>query len=123
MSVESSSSAQFIAMKQCCECLRGLRHKLQMMYIPVEAPVYVYRDNQSVLASTTVPDSAQKKKLQSIAYHFIHKGVTRDEWCIAYVNTHDNEADFLTKFLPSGEKCKGFEQILLHHIFWSEHHV
>ena len=55
-----------------------------------------------------IPDSALKKKLQSIAYHSIHEGAVRDEWHMAYVSTHDNEADLLTKLLPSGEKCKGF---------------
>ena len=108
-SVESSSfSAEFIVMKQCCEYLRGLRYKLCMMGIPVEAPIYIYRDNQSVLANMTVPDLALKKKSQSIAYHFAHEGAVRDEWCNAYVNTHDNEADLLTKFLPSGKQHKGF---------------
>ena len=42
------------------------------------------------------------------------------QWCMAYVNTHDNEAYLMTKLLPSGEKCKGFVQNLLHHIFQSE---
>ena len=82
-----------------------------MMGIPVEAPAHIHRDNQSVLANTTIPDSAQRKKLQSITYHFICEGAVRDEWCMAYVNTHDNEADLLTKLLPSGNKCKGFVQI------------
>ena len=79
-----------------------------MMGIPVEAPVYVYRDNQSVLANMTVPNSALKKKLQSITYHFICEGSARGERCTADVNTQDNEADLLTKLMPSGEKCKGF---------------
>ena len=109
MSVESSSfSAEFIARKQCCEYLRGLRYKLQMMGIPVETPIYVYGDNQSVLANMTIPDSALKKKSQNIAYHFVHEGAARGEWHTAYVSMHDNEADLLTKLLPSGEKCKGF---------------
>ena len=69
------------------------------MDIPVEESIYVYRDNQSVLANMTVPDLALKKKSQSITYHFIHEGVARDEWHTAYVNTHDNEADLLTKLL------------------------
>ena len=79
-----------------------------MMGIPVETPVYVYGDNQSMLANMMIPDSALKKKSQSIAYHFVHEGAVRDELCMAYVSTHDNEADLLTKLLPSGEKCKGF---------------
>jgi hypothetical protein len=117
-SVESSSfGSEFIAMKQCCEYLRGLRYKLRMMGIPCEGPSYIYGDNQSVLANTSIPDSTLKKKSQSIAYHFVREGVARDEWRTAYVNTHENEADLLTKLLPAGEKRRGFVRNLLHHIY------
>ena len=117
-SVESSSfGSEFVAMKQCCEYIRGLRYKLRMMDIPVEGPTDIYGDNQSVLANTTIPDSTLKKKSQSIAYHYVPEGVARDEWRTSYVNTHDNEADLLTKQLPHGEKRKGFVSNLLHHIF------
>jgi len=119
-SVESSSfGSEFIAMKQCCEYLRGLRYKLRMMGIPVEGCCYIHADNQSVLSNTTIPDSTLKKKLQSIAYHFVQEGVARDEWRTAYVNTHENDADLLTKVLPAGEKRKGFVRNMLHHIFAS----
>jgi hypothetical protein len=117
-SVESSSfGSEFVAMKQGCEYLRGLRYKLRMMGIPCENPVYIQGNNQSVLANTTIPNSTLKKKNQSIAYHFIREGAARDEWRTAYVNTHDNEADLLTKLLPSGMKRMGFLRRMLHHIF------
>ena len=116
-SIESSSfSAEFIAMKQCCEYLRGLRYKLRMMGIPCDEPSHIYGDNQSVLANTTMPDSTLKEKSQSIAYHFVREGSARGEWRTAYVNTHDNEADLLTKSLPNGEKRWKFVRNILHHI-------
>jgi hypothetical protein len=117
-SVESSSfGSEFVAMKQCCEYLRGLRYKLRMMGIPVNGPAYIFGDNQSVLANTSIPDSTLKKKSQSIAYHLVREGVARDEWRTTYVNTHANESDLLTKVLPSGEKRRNFVRMLLHHIF------
>jgi hypothetical protein len=117
-SVESSSfGSEFVAMKQCCEYLRGLRYKLRMMGIPCEGPAYISGDNQSVLANTTIPNLTLKKKNQSICYHFVQEGVARDEWRSLYVNTHDNTAYLLTKQLPSGEKRKGFVRKLLHHIY------
>jgi hypothetical protein len=62
-SVEPSSfGSEFIAMKQCCESLRGLRYKLRMMGIPCEGPAYILGDNQSVLANTTIPDSTLESK-------------------------------------------------------------
>jgi hypothetical protein len=44
--VESSSfGSEFIAMKQCCQYLRGLRYKLRMMgTIPVVGPSYIQGD-------------------------------------------------------------------------------
>ena len=117
-SVETSSfGSEFVAMKQCCEYLRGLRYKLRMMGIPVNGPCYISGDNQSVLANTTNPGSTLKKKSQSIAYHYVREGVARDEWRTSYVNTHDNEADLLTKLLPFGEKRRQFVRSLLHHIY------
>ena len=117
-SVETSSfGSEFVAMKQCCEYLRGLRHKLRMMGIPVNGPCYICGDNKSVLANTTEPGSTLKKKSQSIACHFVREGVARDEWRTSHVNTHDNEADLLTKLLPFGEKRKQHVWNLLHHIY------
>ena len=118
--VETSSfGSEFIAMKQCCEYLRGLRYKLRMMGIPVIGPCYIQGDNQSVLANTTNPGSTLKKKSQSIAYHFVREGAAKGEWITSYVNTHENESDLLTKMLPNGEKRRGFVRNLLHHIFRS----
>ena len=117
-SVESSSfGSEFIAMKHFCEYIRGLRYKLRMMGIPCEGPVFIQCGNQYVLANTTILNSKLNKKNQSIAYHFVREGADRDEWRTTYVNTHNNEADLLTKLLPSGEKRKGFLRCILHHIF------
>ena len=117
-SIETSLfGSKFIAMKHCCEHILGLRYKLQMMGIPYEGPAYIYGDNQSVLANTTIPDSTLKKKSQSIAYHFVREGSARDEWQTSYVNTNENESDLLTKLLPDGEKRKRFVKRLLHHIY------
>ena len=56
-SVETSSfGSEFIAMKHCTEYVRGLRYKLWMMGIPCTAPAFIFGDNQSVLANTTIPD-------------------------------------------------------------------
>ena len=80
-SMESSSSgSEFIAMKQCCEYVHGFRYKLRMMGISCDDPTFIYGDNQSVLANTTIPNSTLKKKSQSIAYHFVREGAARDEW-------------------------------------------
>ena len=113
----SSFGAEFIAMKQCCEYLRGLRYKLRMMGIPVEGPAYIFGDNKSVLANSSKPDSVLKKKSNSIAYHYVREGSATDEWRITYIPTGDNVADLLTKPLGGGEKRQKFIEMILHHVF------
>ena len=116
-SVETSSfGSEFIAMKQCCEYIRGLRYKLRMMGIPFNLPTYVFGDNQSVLANTTKPHSTLKKKSSSIAYHFVREGTAKDEWRTTYLNTNFNPADMLTKSLPGGEKRTRFISYVLHYL-------
>ena len=66
---------------------------------------------------TQLSDSTLKKKSQSIAYYFVCEGVARDEWRTSYVNTHEYEADLVTKQLHHGKERKGFVSNLLHHIF------
>ena len=116
-SVETSSfGSEFIAMKTCCEYLRGLRYKLRMMGIPCDYPSYILGDNQSVLVNTSKPFSVLKKKSCSIAYHYVREGVAKNEWLTSYVNTHFNLADILTKPLAGGEKRTRFIKMVLHHI-------
>ena len=112
----SSFGSEFYAMKQACEYVRGLRYKLRMMGITLDCPTYIFGDNQSVLANTTVPHSQLKKKSSSIAYHFVREGVSRDEWRTTYLNTHLNPADMLTKSLSGGEKRTRFISCVLHYI-------
>ena len=100
----STFGSEFVAMKQATEYIRGRRYKLRMMGIPVDEPAFVYGDNQSVLANTSLPTSMLKKKSNAVAYHFVREGCAPDEWRTAYVNTHNNVADLLAKPLPSGEK-------------------
>ena len=105
--IESSSfGSEFIVIWQCCEYICRLQYKLWMMGIPYEGPANIFGDNQSMLPTTTIPNSKLKKKSQSIAYHFVCEGSACDKWHTTYVNTHDNEADL-------------FVRNLFHHIFQS----
>ena len=112
----SSFGSEFIALKSCCEYLRGLRYKLRMMGIPCDFPSYIYGDNKSVLVNSSKPFSVLRKKSSSVAYHFVREGVSRDEWRVEYIPTNENLADMLTKPLPGGEKRKRFTKMGLHHV-------
>ena len=111
-SVETASfGSEFVAMKQCCEYLRGIRYKPRMMGIPVNNPVFTYGDNQSVLWNTSVPDSTLKKKSNSIAYHYVREGA---EW--SYVKTSVNPSDVLAKPVPAGMDRKRKVRLIMYDI-------
>ena len=112
----STFGSEFVAMKQACEYVRGLRYKLRMMGIKVDEPTFIFGDNKSVLYNTTSPGSTLKKKSNAIAYHFVREGVARDEWRTAYVCSDENVADMLTKPL-SGPKRVKFVRMMLQHIY------
>ena len=48
-------NSEFLAMKTCCEYIRGLRYKFRMVGIPLSQPAFIYGDNKSVLNNTTTP--------------------------------------------------------------------
>ena len=119
--VETSSfGSEFMAMKHCTEYLRGQRYKLRIMGIPVNNPVFLYGDNQSVLWNTSVPDSMLKKKSNSIAYHFVREGAAKDEWRTSYVKTTLNPADLFTKALRSGLDRRRKVRMILYDIYPEE---
>ena len=113
----STFGSEFVAMKQCCEYLRGLWYKLRMMGIPVTNPAFVFGDNQSVLWNTTVPDSTLKKKSSSVAYHFVREGVAKNEWRMAYVHTKLNPSDVLTKMVTIMNDRKRKIRMMLYNIY------
>ncbi|KAL7545199.1 hypothetical protein ACHAWF_014098 [Thalassiosira exigua] len=78
--VETSMfGAEFVAMKNGMECLRGIRYKLCMMGVPVDYPSYIFGDNMSVIHNTQRPESVLKKKSNSICYHAVREAVTMGE--------------------------------------------
>jgi hypothetical protein len=50
--------AEFVAMKHRTEMLRGLRYKIHMMGIPLPGPTYIYGDNKSQVAESTLKKKA-----------------------------------------------------------------
>ena len=68
--------AEFVAMKQGMEALRGLRYKLRRMGIGISGPSHIYGDNMSVIHNTQRPESLLRKKSNSICYHAVREAVS-----------------------------------------------
>ena len=96
--------AEFVAMKYGMEKLRALRYKLRMMGVRVDAPSYIYGDNQAVVKNTQRPESQLGKKNNSICYHFARESVAMGESVVTHIRTEDNYADLMTKVLYGGRR-------------------
>jgi hypothetical protein len=107
--------AEFDAMKNGMECLRGIHYKLRMMGVEIAGPSYIYGDNMSVVHNTQRPESVLKKKSNSICYHAIPEAVAMGECLTGHtVSTHDNPADICTKTIPGDRKRDHLVSLILH---------
>ena len=86
-----------------------------MFVITVTEPAFVDGYNQSVLCNTTALKSTLKKKSKEISFHFVREGCERDDLRTAYINTHLNVAELMTKPLAGIKQWK-FVQMLQHYI-------
>jgi len=110
--------AEFVAMKQGVEALRGLRYKLRMMGVAISGPSsYVYGDNMPVIHNTQRPESTLKKKSNSICYHAIRVAVAMDECLTGHLSTHENPgAELCTKIMSAGMKRDHMVGLVLYDI-------
>jgi hypothetical protein len=72
--VESSIfGAEFVAVNNGIETIRGLLYKFKMMGLALSGPTYAYGENMYVVHNTQRPESVLKKRSNSICYHAVHE--------------------------------------------------
>jgi hypothetical protein len=103
--VESSTfGSEFVALRVATEMIEALRYKLRMFGIPIDGPTDVMCDNQSVVTSSSVPESTLSKKHNSICYHRVREACAQDTIRVAKEDTGTNLADLFTKPLPTPQR-------------------
>jgi hypothetical protein len=108
--------AEFVAMKQGMEALRGLRYKLRMMGVSVTGPSYIFGDNMTVIHNTQRPKSTLKKKSNSVCYHAVRESGAMGESLTGHISTYDYPADICTKLIPCGMKHDHLVGLVLYDI-------
>jgi hypothetical protein len=100
--VETSTfGSEIVALRIAVELIDSLRYKLRMFGVPLAGPARVFCDNESVVKTTTIPESRLKKKHCSIGYHRVRESVAAGAVLIYYETSETNLADLLTKPLSA----------------------
>jgi hypothetical protein len=103
--VETSTfGSEFVAMRVAVEMIEGLRYKLRMFGIPIDGPTDILCDNQSVVTSSSIPESVLSKKHNSICYHRVREACAAGTVRIAKEDTTTNLSDIFTKALPTPQR-------------------
>ena len=92
--------SEFIAAKTATEQIMDIRITLREMGIPIEGPAWMFGDNQSVITSSTIPQSTLKKRHNALAYHRVRSAIAAGFLYFCHIDGTDNIADVMTKFLP-----------------------
>jgi hypothetical protein len=103
--VESSVfGAEFVAMKNGMEIVRGLRHKLLvLMGILIDGPAFACGDNVSVVHNAQQPKSMLKKKSNSVCYHHCRESGATNECMTGHLPTKQKPpSDICAEVIPGG---------------------
>ena len=93
----------------------GNRQTLMAMGVPIEKSSWLLGDNQSVITQSTVPSSTLSKRHNALAYHRMRWAVAAKIIKFVKVDTLDNVADPLTKYLGYSEAMPLLKPLL----FWA----
>ena len=103
--VETSTfGSEIVALRNAIELIDSLRYKLRMFGVPIAGPARVFCDNESVVKTTTIPESRLKKKHCSIGYHRVRESVAAGAVLVYYETSETNLADLLTKPLSASRR-------------------
>jgi hypothetical protein len=97
--VETASySSEFMAARQATEQIIVLRYTLRMMGIPIDGPAWIFGDNESVVTSSTIPQSTLNKRHNALSYHRVRENIAADVIYFMHIAGKNNLSAVLTKY-------------------------
>ena len=97
-SVETATyGSEFVAARQATEQIMDLRYTLRAMGMPIDGPSWMFGDNQSVITSSTIPQSLLSKRHNALSYHRVREAIAREIFYFCKIDGKQNPADCLTK--------------------------
>ena len=89
--------SEFLAAKTATEQIMDLRLSLWYLGVPIQGPAFLFGDNESVVTSSSVPDSQLRKRHHALAYHCVCEAIAARILCFVHIPGDMNPADILSK--------------------------
>ena len=89
--------SEFAAAKVAIQQIADLRITLQYLGVPIERSAYLFGDNESVVKSSTLPQSQLSKRHHALAYHFTREAIASEMVVLNHIPGKINPADILSK--------------------------
>ena len=89
--------AEFVAARVATDQIVDLRNVLRYLGVPLDQRSYMFGDNESVVTSSTLPQSALNKRHNALSYHRVREAIAGDIIAFLHIPGSDNPADVLSK--------------------------
>jgi hypothetical protein len=89
--------SEFVAAKTATEQIIDLRTTLRYLGVPITKTTYMFGDNQSVITSSTLPESVLNKRHNALSYHRVREAIAAKIISFHWVDSKSNLADILSK--------------------------
>ena len=89
--------SEFVAALIATDHIIDLRTTLRYLGVPVKRAAYVFGDNQSVVTSSTIPQSGLNKRHNALSYHRVREAIAAKIVKFFHIKDTTNPADILSK--------------------------
>jgi hypothetical protein len=89
--------SKYISARTCVNQIMHLWTTLRYLGVPIRDVSYMFRDNESVINSSTQPHSKLHKRHNALSFHHVHKAIASGYVMLTYLPGKFNHADILSK--------------------------
>jgi hypothetical protein len=106
--------SEFKGARTATEQIMDLCYTLSIMGVPIVGPSWMFGDNQSVITSSTIPESSINKRHNALSYHLVRECIAAEIIYFINVKGKFNPSDLFTKILGWAE----FWPLIQPLLFW-----
>ena len=107
--------SEFVAARIATEQIIDLRLTLRYLGIPIRNKSYLFRNNESVVKSSTIPHSPLRKCHNLLAFHRVRECIASHMLVFSHLVGSENAADILSKHWGYQQIWPTLRQIMFRH--------